>query len=149
MGDKFSRIGSQAYLYINDIYGLRVPGYTTVQRHREGPDANGATHTERGPGPSKTAPRHRPPPRPERRPEPTRVGPETTSRDHTRPRTNPGTRQTVPGSGTGTYFSGHYYTNVGIYCDSKGLGILTFLVCPVQPGDRCTRVEEGCAARRY
>ena len=67
---------------------------STVQRHREGPDANGVTHTERGPGPSKTAPRHRPPPRPERRPEPTRVGPETTSRDHTRPRTNPGTRQT-------------------------------------------------------
>ena len=26
----------------------------TVQRHREGPDANGATHTERGPGPRKT-----------------------------------------------------------------------------------------------
>ena len=28
--------------------------YCTVQRHTEGPDANGATHTERGPGPSKT-----------------------------------------------------------------------------------------------
>ena len=28
--------------------------YRTVQRHREGPDANGATHTERGPGPSNT-----------------------------------------------------------------------------------------------
>ena len=66
--------------------------YCSKTQAREGrPDANGATHTERGPGPSKTAPRHRPPPRPERRPEPTRVGPETTSRDHTRPRTNPGT----------------------------------------------------------
>ena len=29
-------------------------GHYTVQRHTEGPDANGATHTERGPGPSKT-----------------------------------------------------------------------------------------------
>ena len=51
--------------------------YSTVQRHREGPDANGATHTERGPGPSNTTLRHKPPHRPEPRPGLIRTGPGT------------------------------------------------------------------------
>ena len=48
----------------------------SLQRHREGPDANGA-NTERGPGPSNTTLRHKPPHRPEPRPGHTRVGPGT------------------------------------------------------------------------
>ena len=66
---------------------------------------NRATHTERGPGPSKTARRHNPQHRPEQRPKHTRAGRArinqppgnpSTGRDHTRPRnrnnqpTNPG-----------------------------------------------------------
>ena len=69
----------------------------TVQRHREGPDANRATHRERGPGPSNTTHRHQPPHRPERRPGHTRVvGPGTKrSGPRTRPIRNnpPGARQ--------------------------------------------------------
>ena len=70
----------------------------TVQRHREGPDANGLrgdTHRTRTGTEQNRTSAQTPTPRPERGPEPTRVGPETTSRDHTRPKTNPGTRQTA------------------------------------------------------
>ena len=45
-------------------------------RTRTGP--RGDTHAQRGPGPSKTARRHRPQHRPEQRPKHTRVGPGTT-----------------------------------------------------------------------
>ena len=51
--------------------------FYTVQRHREGPDANEPTHTERGPGPSNTTLRHKPPHRPEPRPGLIRTGPGT------------------------------------------------------------------------
>ena len=75
-------------IYIYSIYDTMLPSVVhrcwyryqqdnrtgTVQRHR---DANGATHTERGPGPSNTTIRHKPPDRPEPRPGHTRVGPGT------------------------------------------------------------------------
>ena len=57
----------------------------TVQRHRGGGRERGDTHTERGPGPSKTARRHRPQHRPEQRPKHTRVGPGCRNKSTTLP----------------------------------------------------------------
>ena len=63
--------------YIPGIYCIER---TTVQRHRQGGAGRerGDTHrSERGPGPSNTTLRHRPPHRPEPRPGHTRIGPGT------------------------------------------------------------------------
>ena len=94
--------GTRGHLYRVEYtrIPLRIPVYTVLFKGtgRGRTRSNGATHTERGPGPSKTAPRHRPPHRPERRPEPSNP-PGSEQKQPAgitlRPRTNPGTRQTA------------------------------------------------------
>ena len=90
---------ARAYSYCT---GIRVQIlFKDTGGGRAAPETNGRRHTERGPGPSKTAQRHRPQHRPEQRPEHTRPGRVRNNRPgpHTRPsqrapgRNNPGTHQ--------------------------------------------------------